>query len=144
MHLDSHLIPLAFLDLQPWLIAVFVPIAALIFAGAIIFMTMHFNHRRQELWHQTARLALEKGQPLPAFDRMVVAEPTSAASPQPRWRGYLVGGLINLAIGAGLFLALSQIPSTSFNVGSFGFIPGFIGIALLIGAMIEGFASRGK
>ena len=144
MHFNLHSLPFAFLDLEPWMIAIVVPVAGLIFAGAIIFIAMHFNHRRQELWHQTARLALEKGQPLPAFDSAGRAEMAQTARAQPRWRGYLIGGMINIAVGAGMFVALSQISNTSFNVGYFGFIPLFIGVALLLGAVIEGLASRGK
>lgn len=140
---------LAFLNLQPWSVAIVVPVVGMIFAGVIIVTTMYFNHRRQELWHQTARVALEKGQPLPSFpdgagfaDAAAAVKAATAANSQPRWRGYLIGGLINLAIGAGLFVSLSQISGTAFNVGYFGCIPGFIGLALLLGAVIEAFAAR--
>ncbi len=130
---------LAFLDIQPFMIAIIVPIAGLLFGGAIAGMAMYFSHQRQRLWHETARLALEKGQPLPAsFD---VAS-RAAGDNAPRWRGYFIGGLINVGVGVGLFFALSQIPGTAFNVGYFGAIPGFIGVALLIGAAIEALASR--
>lgn len=135
---------LALLNLQPWSISIIIPVAGMVFAGVIIVTTMYFNHRRTELWHQTARLALEKGQPLPPAPEGVhlnVAA-NSVSSNQPRWRGYLIGGLINVGIGLGLFFALSQIPGTDFNLGYFGCIPGFIGAALLLGAVIEAFASR--
>jgi hypothetical protein len=141
-------LPLAFLDLQPWSITLIIPIASMILVGVIIVTMMYFGHRRQELWHQTARIALEKGQPLPPLpDGVGLGDATSAtgaANSQPRWRGYLIGGLINVAIGAGLFVSLSQISGTPFNVGYLGCIPGFIGIALLLGAGIEAFASRNK
>lgn len=138
-------LPTAVLDLQPWSITLIIPIAGMILAGVIIVTTMYFGHRRQELWHQTARLALDKGQPLPPLPEGNMGRgDATAASNQPRWRGYLIGGLINLAIGAGLFVSLSHIAGTPFNVGYLGCIPGFIGIALLLGAAIEGFASRSR
>jgi len=143
MHLDLHSLSLAFLDLPPWSVAIIVPVASLVFVGVLIVSGMYFHNRRREMWHQTARLALEKGQPLPpSFEGFGPSDAPAANVRQARWRGYLISGLINLGIGAGLFLALSQIPGTAFNVGYFGCIPGFIGIALLIGAVIEAIASR--
>lgn len=143
MNFDPTHVPVAFLNLQPWSIAIVVPLFGLIFAGVIIVTTMYFQHRRTELWHQTARIALEKGQPLPAMpDSFAPNNPGCGSRDQPRWRGYLIGGLINLGVGAGLYLALSQISNTPFNVGYFGFIPLFIGVALLLGAVIEALAAR--
>lgn len=143
-HLSS--LPVAFLGLEPWSVTIIIPIAAMILAGVIIVTTMYFGHRRQELWHQTARIALEKGQPLPPLPEGTgfgdAASAAKGANNPPRWRGYLIGALINLAIGAGLFVSLSQIAGTPFNLGYLGCIPGFIGIALLLGAAIEGLASR--
>lgn len=143
---DLTPLPVGFLDLQPWSISVIIPLAGMILAGVIIVTTMYFGHRRQELWHQTARIALEKGQPLPPFPDAPGLHEAAAnsANTQPRWRGYMIGGLINLAIGAGLFVSLSRISGTPFNVGYLGCIPGFIGIALLLGAGIEASASRNK
>jgi hypothetical protein len=143
MNFDLHS-SLAFLDLQPWSIAIIVPMVGMIFAGFVIIVSAHFNHRRQELWHETARIALEKGQPLPAIPGAFDSQTQSTASNQPRWRGYLIGGLINIAVGAGIFFALGSIPNPAFNIGFFGFIPGFIGVALLLGAVIEAMASRRK
>lgn len=124
------------------MIAIIMPIAGLLFAAVFGLSGMYFHHRKQELWHQTARLALEKGQPLPPFGDM--AEVTKTANPSSRWRGLMIGGLINLGVGAGLFVSLAQIPTASFNLGYFGCIPGFIGLALLLGAVVEGLASRNK
>lgn len=144
LHMDTllHGLHLGFLNLQPWMIAIIMPIAGLVFAAIFGVSGMYFHHRKQELWHQTARLALEKGQPLPPFGEM--AEAVKATSPQSRWRGLMIGGLINLGVGAGLFVALSQLPNTSFNLGYFGCIPGFIGLALLIGALVEGLVARNR
>ncbi len=152
MHTILHYLPIAMLGLEPWMVAIVVPVAGLIFAGVLIVSGMYFQHRRREMWHQTARIALEKGQPLPPSyepvglsedvkERMAEAA-VAASNPGPRWRGYLIGGLINVGVGGGLFMALSQIPNTNFNVGYFGLIPLFIGVALLIGAVVEGMLTR--
>lgn len=137
-----HSLSIAFLDLQPWSIAIFVPIAGLVFAAVFGLAGMYFHHRKQELWHQTARVALEKGQPLPPMLEGMENAPTNYANPQARWRGYFIGGLINIGVGAALYIALGQIPNTHFNVGYFGLIPGFVGVALLIGAAVEAFVSK--
>jgi len=92
------------------------------------------------MWHQTARIALEKGQPLPPMGEN--GELAKPGEPMPRWRGLMIGGLINLGVGAGLYIALGAIPNTAFNVGLFGCIPFFIGVALLVGAIIEALAAR--
>lgn len=134
---------LGFLNLQPWMIAIVVPVTAMIFVGVLIVATMYFNHRRNELWHETARVALEKGQPLPPAPGAVPLNVAAApVSNQPRWRGYLIAGLINFGVGAGLYFSLSQVSGPAFNVGYFGAIPAFIGLALVLGAIIEALASR--
>ena len=98
---------------------------------------MFFQHRRQKMWHETARLALEKGLPVPdAVD--LSSDHTSKLTPHEkarnRQRGLLIAGLINIATGAGLFVALQQIsPQTSF----FGAIPAFIGVALCLSALAD-------
>ena len=58
-------LPLALFGLEPWIIGIVIPVAGLIFAGAIAISAMYFKNRQRELWHETARVALEKGQPLP-------------------------------------------------------------------------------
>jgi len=123
------------------MIAVVVPVAGMIFAGAMITAAMHFHNKRQEMWHQTARLALEKGQPLPDLPPDAKSWRTADAQSQPqaRWRGYLIGGLINIAVGIGLFVALTEV---SRPTAYFAAIPFFIGVALLLAAGIEAMFSR--
>lgn len=102
---------------------------------------MYFNHRKQAMWHETARIALEKGQPIP--------EPLSAAGGNCCWsnsgsdnkdaasnrrRGLLIGGLINIAMGIGLFIALINMAKQS---AYFAAIPFFIGVALFLAALLD-------
>ncbi|MDO8540925.1 MAG: sigma-70 family RNA polymerase sigma factor [Opitutaceae bacterium] len=42
-------------------------VGGLSFTAFVIVSTFYFQHRKRQLWHETARLALEKGQPLPAL-----------------------------------------------------------------------------
>ena len=111
-------------------------------------LAMYFAHRRRVLWHETARIALEKGQPLPppspdvdpdgsmrALAMQVAGRELASSQVQGhRYRGLMLGGFINLAIGGGLFLALSQV---SLQAAYFAAIPGFIGIAFLGMAVVE-------
>ncbi|MEO6996354.1 MAG: DUF6249 domain-containing protein [Lacunisphaera sp.] len=99
---------------------------------------MYFHHKRQALWHETARLALEKGQPVPPSPDWDESSTTLATSHVQiranRIRGLLISGLINVALGAGLYLGLSQISGALAN---FAAIPGFIGVALLLAAFLD-------
>lgn len=123
---------LGLLNLEPWSIAIIIPVAGLIFAGVIIVTTFYFKHRQRELWHQTARLALEKGQPLPPWPQEETADRSS--------RGESAGddlraGLICLAAGIGIYLFLGNFISHS--LGYVGAIPGFVGVALLISGVVR-------
>ena len=110
-------------------------------ATGIIFggLGMYFHHKRQAMWHETARIALEKGQPVPPGpDRDSPSGLSHALTEEKiranRIRGYLLGGTINVAVGAGLYLALMKL---SPNTAYFAAIPGFIGVALLFVALLD-------
>ena len=105
-------------------------------ASGIIFggLGMYFHHRRQALWHETARIALEKGQPLPPLQDQETSPPREHKNNDFR------AGLVLVAVGAGLYLFLSAILGRSF--GLVGAIPGFIGVALLLYALLKALFSR--
>jgi len=106
--------------------SVIIPLAALILGGVIVVSALYFHNRRRELWHQTARLALEKGQPLPILpddDTPRSADSGSAAND-------IRAGLVLIAVGVGLYLFLGNFISRA--LGYVGAIPGFIGVALLL------------
>ena len=87
-------------------------------------------NRRQAMWHETARLALEKGQPVPK-------SPDDEAEEREEKNndgGDIRAGLILIAVGGGLYLFLGSIGGS--KIGYVGAIPGFIGIALLVFGMI--------
>jgi hypothetical protein len=93
---------------------------------AIVIAAMYFHHQRRVLWHETARIALEKGQPLPPNFGQDDTSCRSHATPADDIRG----GLISIAVGAGLYLFF-----VGFGMGPLRFvgaIPAFVGIAMLL------------
>ena len=125
-----HIPLLASLENLPWV--------AIIAVGASMLMTiiavvggLIIAYHRQKQWHETARLALEKGQPLPT-------QLDEASRPQPRIKGPgrdLRAGLILVATGGGLFVFLDALVGR--GLAYLGAIPGFIGLALLLYAILS-------
>jgi hypothetical protein len=123
---------LGFMNLQPWSIGIVIPIAAMIFAGVMALGGMYFAHRRRELWHQTARLALEKGQPLPPpLEHDEMGEHRRRSSPHRDFRA----GLILIGTGIGLYVFLEKVHGN--GAGYVGAIPGLIGVALLVSGWLR-------
>lgn len=94
---------------------------------------MYFEQQRRRLWHETARLALEKGQPLPPS--------IDAPAPENR-RGYrpardIRRGLVLMSVGVGLYFFLGHVAP---DVATVGAIPGLIGVALLLFGLFSRFA----
>ena len=100
------------------------------FVIVIVAITRFFRWKRQQLWHETARLALEKGQPLPpdalSYDRCGGS-----------WRygfgpmGELRRGLILIAVAGGLYLGLQG------DSRAWAALPGLIGVANLLFALFS-------
>ncbi len=63
---SQPLLPL--LEIDPGiLLGLILPLAGIALAGVVVVCSLYFQHRRREMWHETARVALEKGQPLPPW-----------------------------------------------------------------------------
>lgn len=139
-----HLIKtaLASINFQPWMMGVFIPIVVLAVGCIIVVSGMYFEHRRRQLWHETARIALEKGQPVPAAvaeSNFLGTQAPKPADPGSRSRGYFISGVMNIAIGIGLVISFQHfLPLVSYLAA----IPICIGVALLIGSWVEKRASR--
>lgn len=93
------------------------------FVLLIIVAVKYFGYQREKLWHETARTALEKGQPLPG------QPPKSRGQRWTAWKD-LRFGLVILAIGLALFLHS--------HTGLAGFVLIGVGIALLLSALLQG------
>lgn len=116
--------------------AIFVPMIVFGFVLLIIFIAHYFRLQRDRLWHETARAALEKGQPLPG----------QALSPGYRcrspWRDFR-GGLILLAVGIAFLCAHVGPPGIHGNFP--GVILTGIGVAFLLSALFQGvFSSKDR
>ena len=128
---------LAVLSLSSAQMAMLISIVGLIFGCGVAFAGMYFQHQKQRLWHETSRIALEKGQPLPPpeSEGFRHRDHTSAVQHDVR------GGLVMIAVGVGLNIFLGAVGGE--NVARLGVIPGLIGVALLINAAFMGIV-KGK
>jgi hypothetical protein len=125
-----HPLPLfALLGLGNAELAVIIVIFAMIFGGIMGIAGMFFEHQRKKLAHEVARLALEKGQPVPS---QVTGE--EHRSPHPAGSDLnhrdLRGGLVLIGVGAGVYLFLNAVADQ--RVALLAAVPGFIGIALVV------------
>lgn len=137
MNLTSLAHWLATADLESILGAA-IPIVAIIFGCSIPIVAMLLRYQQRRLWHDTARVALEKGQPLPNIPELSGAEfeATASASSRKRQPGDdLRSGLILIAVGAALWFFLPAVAGS--RMAYVGLIPGFIGGALLLNALLR-------
>jgi hypothetical protein len=147
------MIPLALVShpfiaqLSNQLITVIALVGGLMVAVIVSVTAIYFHHRKNQLWHETARIALEKGQPVPPMplrDEELELRPPPGVSFAEWHEAKLVesrthafrGGLVLLGVGAGLVL---MMPPGSNALGA---IPGFIGVALIVNALIERCTAR--
>lgn len=121
------------------LIVIGIPLAGMILGGVISVSAMYFCHRRRELWHETARIALEKGQPLPPMPAEL-ADSSRTGSDSGSGRGDVRAGLILIGVGGGLAIFFNYVGAP--QVAGIGAIPGLIGVALLLFAVFSTLFSR--
>jgi hypothetical protein len=108
----------------------FIAFIAMAIGPMIVFTALYFKNQRRRLWHETARIALEKGQPLPVDpEEGTRRQSDGARAPLQDVRR----ALILLAVSAGLYLSFRE-NERQMLVGSY--ITGCIGIALLISAAL--------
>jgi hypothetical protein len=114
------------------IVGILVPITLFVVALLIVAVVLYFKHQNRRQWHETARLALEKGQPIPNAQAMLDA----GAPPKPEngntSRRDIRAGLILLALAAGLYFGGAELHVPTAGI----YIPGFIGLALLLNALI--------
>ena len=130
--MSTTLLPLAVTGME---LGLYLGLAGLVTGVFFGGLGMYFHHKRQALWHETARIALEKGQPLPSMP-----DEQEARQERENKANDFRTGLIMIAIGAGLYLFfLSLFGGWMRYVGA---IPGFIGVALLIYATLNALFGR--
>lgn len=97
-----------------------------------LLLCLLFQNAERRRWHQTIRLALEKNQSVLEFSALVKqGRARSGFESGPRFNpGLVIGGMINVAIGLGLFTALLDLPGSG-SARFFVLIPAFVGAALL-------------
>jgi len=121
----------------PW-VAIIAIVGSFLMGPVVIFIVFQSIQRRHQLWHETARVALEKGQPLPPMPADVAPPPPTEIKPSNDIRT----GLILIATGAGLFIFLNTLVGR--GLGFVGAIPGFIGIALLLFGILNAVLKRNR
>ncbi len=101
----------------------------------IVARVLGFRHRRQRLAHETMRLMIEKGLPVPPE---LINPPPSARPPQNDLRR----GLVQIALGIGLIILLQKVEEDA-GIWAVGPIPTFIGAAYLL-SWIIGLVRQGR
>jgi hypothetical protein len=101
------------------------PIGIMLSLLTIIVLAMRHKHERRRLWHETARIALEKGQPLPP--------PEEGHHSASRGSGHdFRVGLILMAIGGAAYLSTEDKDKIILAA-----LPGFIGLAMVINGVLD-------
>lgn len=100
---------------------------SMIFPAIIVAIALFFKGRERQMWHETARLALEKGQPLPPLPPK--RQDGLSRIREHRQKNDIRAGLILIAVGSGLYCFFAT--AGGHGVAAVGAIPGFIGVALL-------------
>jgi hypothetical protein len=114
------------MDIAVYLIAIVGMLVSFGLPVVLVAIILYYKHRRQRMTHDTIVRLAEKGLPIP---------PELLEPPEPKRHSDagLRGGLVLLALGIALALFLSEVHGP----WSIGFIPGLMGVALLIAWKIE-------
>lgn len=120
-------------DAAPAIVAVFIPIVAVIAVFAVIIVKVIYDGKRKELEHRERLLAMEKGIELP--------QPPPPAEKRLTYMNLRNWGIVLTALGLILFLGISL--EGGVRHGPWGLIPFAIGVGLLISAGLEAKEVRG-
>ncbi len=122
--------------MNPGIVAVSIPIVAIVMGIGIGMLTVFLNYRKEKemfaLYHQERMAAIEKGIDLPPIPEAFFAEDSKARSPH---RG-LATGLVWLFIGLALLVALFF--NHQGTVALYALIPVAVGLAYLIYYFVVG------
>jgi hypothetical protein len=99
------------------------------FVLCLVLVRRIFRHQRARMWHETARIALEKGQPVPAPELAAGCGARGFGRSSAWWE--IRRGFVLLAISAGLYFALGE------DHRAWVAIPACIGAANLVLGLIS-------
>ncbi len=129
--------PLPLAEFDARLLGILIPVSGFAFVISILLIRSKIRMQRNKLWHETARLALEKGQPIPIPPSAIENDPVDASGEkQNSVANDIRTGLILLAIAGGSFFSKKEgmpLPSAAY------YVTGFLGLAFLINAAIGKF-----
>lgn len=118
-----------FANVGPETIAVLIPIVFILGTALVVSVAIVMQGRKKDLDHKERLVALEKGLPLP--------EPPEKET-RPVHAARRAWGLVWAGIGLALTIALATNPeSADVNAWAWGLIPLFIGVGLLIAAVLD-------
>jgi protein-S-isoprenylcysteine O-methyltransferase Ste14 len=112
--------------LSPQIVAVFIPILAVIGTFAMIITVVIMGSRQKELEHRERIIAMEKGMEIPK-------EPDKVR--RPPHLTMRAWGLVLSAVGIIVFLGIWV--EEGFRYSLWGLLPAAVGVALLISARLE-------
>ena len=127
----EQLLELAKSDQAPPSAAIVVPIAMFSMIAISVALGVRQKMKRNLLMHETLRLMIEKGQPIPPE---LLRSPDGGSRP----RNDLLYGLIFSGVGLALMVFFLTIAHGFKGPWAIGLIPLFIGIAFLIARKLEG------
>lgn len=137
MNLLLPALPIAYVD------PILIPFFLFAIGGVIAVTAIITHHQRQRAWYEVVRLSIEKGQPLSQLSEFDPKSQTTGVRPLRSYpplrtpRHDLRAALILIAVSAGLYFGFAELRSENVHIiPGFSFIPGFIGVALLINALI--------
>ena len=130
-------------DIIPLIFIFLIPIVAII-GGITTGIVKNLGQQRlQELAQRERMMAIERGIPPDKLPPLQISHGfpdvglTFKQSQLRRSQGLMIGGLVSVAVGAGVIAFLSVIPDAADkNVWAVGLIPIFVGIALLLSAWV--------
>ncbi len=109
-----------------------VPISLFAAIAAIVFFSLNYKNQRDRMWHETARIALEKGQPIPPR-----SDEPAHRDPRLKALGLFIAGTTQLGVGTAMhFFGRPHLPAF------IGPMIGFSGVALLLSGMLALFLTR--
>jgi hypothetical protein len=106
------------------------PVVLFAFIGICVALGVNGRIRRSRQLHETIRLMVEKGQPIPP-------ELLQSQDPPRRPRSDLRTGLVLVSVGIGSILFFYGVGGNTANVWGLGLIPLLMGLAFLITWKIE-------